>query len=192
MKKLFYGIASMIVLLSQIGCSEFLDSADEIDIEVDKVTFSFPAVIAKNDTRAESETPNIFSSTRTGLDITAIGHPDIMDSPEMITGVQIERTLISIRPMEHLGGRYSVRNMSVNAAGIPGSLLIEGPFAIGQKHISEAEDNDYLAEFVKRLVEGEVIDVTVRGETDAPELTNINIDLECFIVFTANPLESKD
>ena len=189
MKKILISmIAGAMMLLS--GCDKLKDATSR-DISVKNVAFDFETttqpVVAllsapESGVTTRAAVTSSFTVTRT-VDISELDNDDLEEYANKISKVLVNAALITVTTSP--AGDFTVTDLTVVAAGVPGSLVIPS-YTIGGVFTAPATMNAYTMTFLTQLLSAKSIVVTVSGQTDAPAGTTIFISYESDVVFTAS------
>ena len=186
MKKYLF-IAVLFAGTMLAGCDE-LKNATSIDIKVDNVKFEFTADVVSGVsqssalTATRADTPNSFTVTRT-VDVSEVGSAQLTEYIDKVGKVVANNSLITLTA--NPAGTYSVSNLTVTAVGVSGSVVVPS-YTMGGTFTAPANMATYTNAFLMKLVSVKKIDVTVKGNTNAPVGTEINISYESDLIFTAS------
>ena len=187
MKKILI-FALICTTVSLTGCGK-IRNATSREFTVNGVDFGFTAITNSSDavasgTRTAAEM-STFSVTRT-VNISEIGDSDIIEYAKKISKVAVNSSVLSVTTDPW--GDYTVENLTVSVAGVSGSPLVVPSFTLGDTFVPPAGMNSFTSSFIMKLLRDKSVTVTVSGETDAPEGTEVDIIYENDLVFTAKLL----
>jgi len=187
MKKIIIAVLAC-TMVSLISCDKIKD-ATSIDFKVKGVKFDFSGVVSE---LAPLQVPELragatqtFAVTRT-VNISEIGDSDAVSYANKISKVVVNSSLVKVTFVP--AGSYTIENLVITADGVAGSPLSVPTISTGGTFTFTSAMNNFTAAFVTKLLSTKTITVTVRGETDAPVGTTINISYESDLLLTASLL----
>ena len=185
MKKLILLAAAMILLA---GCNKIKEVTSK-KFTVNDVKFNFSANVDNTAAAAMSGmtragTTNSFTVTRT-VNISELGSSELEEYASKISEVAVNSSLINVTI--NLEGNYTVTNLTVSAAEVPGSLVVPS-YTVGGAFTPPSNMFTYTATLIMKLIDAKSVTVTVKGDTDAPIGTTVNISYENDLIFTASLL----
>ena len=187
MKKIsFFALMCMIVSLT--GCDKIKDATSK-EFKVNGVKFAFSAeskagtaMLSTDALSLRAATTQSFTVTRT-VDISEMGSDEVIEFANKINNVAINNALIQITTVP--AGIYNFEDITVTAAGVPGQIVISS-YTIGNTVTFTPDMNAFTSAFIMKLISNKSASATVKGKTDAPAGTIINISYESDLILTAS------
>jgi len=189
MKKILISMIACAMMLP-LGCEKIKDATSR-DFKVNNIQFDFTAT-TKDDVSTTIGNPSVttraaaitsFTVTRT-VDISELGSDDLVEYANKINKIVVNNSIVSITASS--AGDYTITNLTITAEGV-GDLIIPS-YSIGGTFSAPSNMNSYTSDFLMKLLSVKKINVTVKGQSDAPAGTTIYINYKSDIVCTASLL----
>ena len=188
MKKII--LAALVCMgMSLISCDKIKEMTSK-DITVNGVNLNFPitinaAAVAPGEMQLFSAAaPRSFNvTTRVHLD--ELGKPDMVEWANKITKVAVTNSVVTVTA--NPSGNYIVENLNITAVTVSGSLIVP-TYTFGNPFTLTTEMKAFTGGLFFKLLRDKVLDVTIKGDTDAPAGTIININYKSDLVLTASLL----
>ncbi|MCL2067045.1 MAG: hypothetical protein FWG99_06235 [Treponema sp.] len=173
------------------GCDAIKDSTS-YSFTVKGVKFDFKAftksltgsssLIQGRMSETEGEGRTSFSGSRI-VDIDEITSSEFAEYLEKIQKVAASNSVLRVTFSD--SGVYTVYNLKITVDNLNGSLEVPS-YTIGDSFTPPSNIIAYTASFIMKLVNDREVTVRFSGETDAPADTEINIEYENDLLFTAS------
>jgi hypothetical protein len=177
--------ALLCIIVSLTGCDKMKKDFKVNGVKFDFTTESKSGTLAKapGEVTLRSATQS-FTVTR-AVDISEMGNDDVVEYAKKINSVVVNNSLIRVTTVP--AGTFVVENLTVTAAGVPGSIVIPS-YTIGSLFSLTADMNVFTSAFMMKLINSKSVSATVKGNTDAPPGTVINISYESDLLISASVL----
>jgi len=188
MKKIIF-YALMCLCLLTAGCEKIKEATSK-DFKVNNVSFDFTAE-SKSETALRSAAGEIalraaatqsFTLTRKVI-IDELKDNDAITYASKIREVAVNASRINVTTVP--ANDYTVENLTITAVGVDDSIVVPS-YTMGGAFTFTTDMNKFTSAFITKLLATRSILVTIKGYTDAPAGTTLNINYGCDLVLTAS------